>query len=365
MVWFNYNEERMNRIETKKIKIGNVTLGGSNKILIQSMCDIKTSNYKKVIKQINECARLGASMMRVSIQDNDDVSAITKIKEKVSIPVICDIHYSLDFALKAIGAGADAIRINPGNINNNDKLNVLLKIAHRDRIPIRIGVNEGSLKISKEEKKDNEKIAKALVDKTLEYVKYFEEHNFDNIVLSVKSSSPDVTLIAYRMIAKKTNYPIHIGVTESGFDEVGIIRSISVLSPLILEGIGSTIRISLTKDPYKEIITAKRLLHDLGLYSNYPTLISCPTCGRTMVKNIKVYCEKTLKYLEENNINIKVAIMGCPVNGINEAKDADLGLAGAGHDFIIFKKGKEIAKVKEKDALKVLFAEIDTFKKVK
>lgn len=345
----------MHRENTKKILIGNLSLGGSNQILIQSMCNIKTSNVSKVIKQINECANLGASMMRVSILDDADLNAIKKIKENISIPLICDIHYNLKYAIKAIENGCDAIRINPGN-TTFELLDELINVAKKHNAVIRIGLNEGSFK------SNENNIAISLVNETLKWIDYFEEREFYSLVLSVKSSNLFTTIEAYKYLNKKTNYPLHIGLTESGFDEIGIIRSISALAPLILEGIGDTIRISLTGDPKKEIIVAKRMLHDLGLYPNYPTLISCPTCGRCKVSNLKYLANETLKYLENNNINIRVAIMGCIVNGIGEGKNADIGLAGANNEFIVFKNGNIIKRVHKKDGLNALFEEIDKFK---
>lgn len=351
----------MERNKTRKLNIGKKTVGGSPFISLQSMCDSKTSNVDYIIKEINDCAKLGADMMRVSILDDDDIEAIKIIQKNINIPLICDIQYDLNYAIKAINNGCDAIRINPGNTKKTKILDKLLSLANSKNIPIRIGINEGALKIHYD---DPEKEASLIVKKTMEYVKYFEKQSFFNIVISVKSSDPMTTLYAYQKISKRTDYPLHIGVTESGFDEIGIIRSTAILAPLILQGIGDTIRISLTKDPRKEIITEKRLLHDLGLYKDYPTIISCPTCGRCKVSNIKELADKTLKYLEENNINIKVTVMGCVVNGIEEGKNSDIGLAGANKTFIIFKDKKILKTVTEKEALTELFREIDKFKTV-
>lgn len=346
----------MLRNKTKIVKIGNIAMGGDENVLIQSMCDIKTSNVEEVIKEINECAKLGASLMRVSIIDEDDLKAIPLIKKSIDIPLVCDIHYTLKDAIKAIEYGADAIRINPGN-TKKEELDNLIEIAKKHKTAIRIGINEGSFS-SKNEKPIHEQ----LVSEALKWVEYFENLEFYNLVISVKSSDLFTTIKSYELLGESTSYPLHIGLTESGFDDIGIIKSVACLSPILLKGIGSTIRISLTHDPLKEVLTAKRLLKSLNLYKNYPNFVSCPTCGRCKVSNIKDLAKETLTYLENNNINLKVAVMGCVVNGIGEGKNADIGLAGANHEFIIFKKGEVIKTVKEENALEEFFKEIDKMK---
>ena len=347
------------REKTRKITIGNLTIGGQDKILIQSMCDIKTSNVLEVAKQINECASLGADLMRVSILDEEDALAIKEIKKLINIPLVADIHFDYKLGILSIENGADKIRINPGNIGDDQKLLEIINTAKKYNVPIRIGVNKGSLEkdlinanLSEEEK---------LVSSALKYIEKFEKYDFRNLVISVKASNPLVTLNAYRLISSKTDYPLHIGVTESGYDEIGIIRSVSALSPLILDGIGDTIRISLTHNPQKEIKTCVRLLHDLGLYPNYPTIISCPTCGRCQVTNTAKIADQVLNYLIEHKKYITVAIMGCIVNGVGEGKAADLGLAGGNNSFIIFKKGNIIKTVNQSEALEALFEEINKF----
>ena len=348
------------RENTKQFKIGNKIIGGNNKILIQSMCDIKTSNVAEVAKQINECEALGADLMRVSVFDEDDAKAIKEIKKLINIPLVADIHFDYRLGILAIENGADKIRINPGNIGKRENLEKVIETAKKYGVPIRIGVNKGSLEKDLDE---NESLSEAekLVESALRHIKIFEEYDFKNIVISVKASNPLITLDAYRLIAKKCDYPLHIGVTESGYDEIGIIRSVSALAPLILEGIGSTIRISLTHNPQKEIKTYVRLLHDLGLYPNYPTIISCPTCGRCQVHETASLADQTLNYLIEHKKYITVAIMGCIVNGVGEGKNADIGLAGGKDTFILFKKGQIIKNVSQKDALSELFKEIDKF----
>lgn len=345
------------REKTRRIKIGNITIGGKNKVLIQSMCTYKTSQVNKVIKQIKVCQELGASLMRVSVLDEKDALAIKKIKQSIDIPLVADIHFNHQLAIKAIKCGADKIRINPGNYPNIEDLKELIDLARKHNVAIRIGVNSGSL--NKTQLTGD--LATDLVEAALKFIKVFEEHKFYNLVISLKDSDPVVAKDAYLKIAHLTDYPLHIGITESGFDEIGIIRSCAGLVPLLERGIGDTIRISLSQDPLKEILTCKRLLHDLGLYSNYPTIISCPTCGRIQVKNIKTYASLVLDYLEKNNKNIKVAIMGCVVNGVGEGEKADLGIAGGNQKFVIFKNGQILKSVDEKDVLTELFKEIDKY----
>lgn len=343
------------REQTKVIKNKNLTFGGSNKVLIQSMCTFKTSDTTNVIKQIKKCEKNGADLMRVSVLDEEDAASIKKIKEKVTIPIVADIHFDYKLALKCMENGVDKIRINPGNIQNKeDLLKIINKAKETDTI-IRIGVNSGSLP----NKDSNKKESVQIVNLALEYIDFFEKHNFNKLVISLKSSNPITTLEVNRLFSKKSNYPLHIGVTESGFDEIGIIRSISSLSPLLLEGIGNTIRISLTHDPMKEINTCKRLLHDLNLYKEYPTIISCPTCGRCKVDDTKKYAKKILNYCIKKKKYITVAIMGCIVNGIGEGKNADIGIAGADKKFIIFKKGQQLKIVDQENVLNELYKEID------
>lgn len=346
----------MKREETRLVKVGNLTIGHSNEVVIQSMSSFKTSKVKKVVKEINELTPLGLQLMRISIIDNNDIKAIKKIKSQINIPLVADIHYSLDYAFKAIKEGVDAIRINPGNTNPL-KLKELLNLAKNNNVAIRIGINRGSIKID-----ENKDIPLQLIEKMSEYVSFFEQNGFYNTVLSIKDSDPLITLKTYELLSETFSYPLHIGVTESGINEIGTIRSSAILAPLLLKGIGSTIRISLTSPRINEIKACKRLLHDLNLYPNYPTLISCPLCGRSMVKSNKELATKVLKYLEDNNINIKVAIMGCVINGITEGKNATIGLAGTKNSYILFKNGQKIREIKEKDVFNEFKKELDLYK---
>ena len=346
----------MGRTETKKIQVGNVIIGGQNKVVIQSMCNIKTENYLEVAKQINECAALGAEIMRVSIMDEKDALAIKEIKKLISIPLVGDIHFDYRLAVLAIINGIDKIRINPGNIGSEENLKQVIEKAKEFDIPIRIGVNSGSI----EKEFVNAKMSKSekLVLSVIKYVKIFEKLGFKNLVLSLKSSDIIETINAYRLINETFKYPLHLGITEAGFKEVSLIRSAAGLSPLLLDGIGDTIRVSISGNPKDEIIAAKRLLHDCGLYPNYPTLVSCPTCGRTEV-DVTSLSKKVMDYLETVNKPIHVAVMGCVVNGPGEAKHADIGLAGGKHEFVIFKKDQIIKRVPEDEAFDALIEEID------
>lgn len=350
----------MNRLHTRSFKIGNIQIGGQNKVLIQSMCNIKTSKYNEVINQILELEKLGCDIIRVSIMDKEDADAIKYIKPNIHIPLVGDIHFDYRLALLAMDNGIDKIRINPGNIGGEENVKKVINKAKEKHVAIRIGVNSGSLDEETLKLNDDKVTAKGMVDLAEKYIKYFEKENFYNIVISLKASSVLTTIEAYKEASKRFNYPLHLGITEAGGKDIGLIRSSAGLAPLLLEGIGDTIRISLSCEPKEEIIAAKRLLHDLGLYPNYPTLISCPTCGRTQV-DIFTLSNKIANYLETVNKNITVAVMGCIVNGPGEGKHADIGLAGGKETFVLFKKGQIVKKINENEAFDVLKEEIDKF----
>lgn len=337
----------MNRLETKLVKIGNTSIGHSNNVKIQSMCNIKTSKFEEVIKQILELEKLGCDIIRVSVMDDSDALAIKEIKKAIHIPLVADIHFDYRLALKAIENGVDKIRINPGNIGNIENVKKVVDACKEKHIPIRIGVNSGSLDKSIHDYSTHY-TANALVESAKKHVKILENLDFHDIVISLKGSDVLTTIKAYEIASETFPYPLHLGITEAGTKEIGIIRSVSGLAPLLLKGIGDTIRISLSADPKEEVISAKRMLHDLGLYPNYPTLVACPTCGRTRV-NVPGVADKVLKMLEEINKPITVAVMGCVVNGPGEAKNADIGIAGGNGEWILFKKGKVIATLKNDD----------------
>lgn len=348
----------MNRLETRLVKIGNTSIGHSNNVKIQSMCNIKTSKFEEVIKQILELEKLGCDIIRVSVMDDSDALAIKEIKKAIHIPLVADIHFDYRLALKAIENGVDKIRINPGNIGNIENVKKVVDACKEKHIPIRIGVNSGSLDKSIHDYSTHY-TANALVESAKKHVKILEDLDFHDIVISLKGSDVLTTIKAYEIASETFPYPLHLGITEAGTKEIGIIRSVSGLAPLLLKGIGDTIRISLSADPKEEVIAAKRMLHDLGLYPNYPTLVACPTCGRTRV-NVPGVADKVLKMLEEINKPITVAVMGCVVNGPGEAKNADIGIAGGNGEWILFKKGQVIATLKnDDDAIERLKIEIN------
>lgn len=345
------------REKTKAVQIGSLTLGGNSRILIQSMCSIKTSNVEEVSAQINRCAAMGADIMRLSCLDMEDAKAFKEIKKRTTIPLVADIHFEYKYALEALEGGVDAVRINPGNIGDIEKIKAVVEACKKHHAPIRVGVNSGSLDKTIYSGKDVI-AAQYLVESAEKHVKILESLDFHDIVISLKGSSVQETVEAYRLAAKKFPYPLHLGITEAGPSEIGLIRSAAGLSPLLLEGIGNTIRISLSDDPEEEILACKRLLHDLGLYENYPTFISCPTCGRTQVPLVPL-AKKVLHYLEEHNINKTVAVMGCIVNGPGEARHADLGVAGGKGSWVIFKKGEILKTVDDASVYDELIKEIN------
>jgi (E)-4-hydroxy-3-methylbut-2-enyl-diphosphate synthase len=345
-----------NRESTNPVSIGSLAIGGNNHIAVQSMCNIKTSKVEEVSAQINRCASLGAELMRVSVLDFEDAKAIKEIKKRITIPLVADIHIDYRLALESLNSGVDAIRINPGNIGSEDKIKAVVEACKTHHAPIRIGVNSGSLDKSIYFGKEKIK-GEFLFDSAKKHVDILEKLGFHDIVISLKGSDALETIEAYRLAAKRFPYPLHLGITETGPKDTGLIRSAAGLSPLLIDGIGSTIRISLTDAPEEEVKAANRLLHDLGLKKDYPTFISCPTCGRTEV-NLIPLASKVQAYLEENHINKTVAIMGCVVNGPGEARHADIGLAGGNKVWVLFKKGVVIKEVSEKDAFEALVSEL-------
>ena len=347
----------MKRNQTNQINIGNITIGGQNKVLIQSMCKHKTSHVDEIVSEINECAKMGADLMRVSILDEEDALAIKEIKKGISIPLVADIHFDAHLAMMAIENGADKIRLNPGNIKNEEKIKEIVELAKQKGIAIRVGANSGS--INSEFEGQGLSLSEKLVYSAKKQVEILEKYDFHNIVISLKASDIHETIAAYQLASTIFPYPLHIGITEAGPKDISLIRSVAGLAPLLLEGIGDTIRISITGDAKEEVLAAKRLLHDCGLYENYPTFISCPTCGRTQV-DCKPLGAKILKYLEENSIKLTVAIMGCVVNGPGEGKSADIGVAGGIGEYVIFKKGQIIKKVPEAEVYDTLINEINS-----
>ncbi len=345
------------RNQTKPVSIGGLTLGGNDEIIVQSMCNIKTSCVEEVSKQINEAASFGAKIMRLSVLDFHDASAIREIKKKVSIPLVADIHMDYRLALASLESGVDAIRINPGNIGDEKRIEEVLREALKRHVPIRIGVNGGSIDKALLKEKGSLSRSALLFESAKKHIGILNKYGFDDIVLSLKGSDALETMEAYRLAAQSFPYPLHLGVTEAGPKDVSLIRSTIALAPLLMEGIGNTIRISLTEDPIEEVKAANRLLLDLGLKKDWPRFISCPTCGRTEVRLLPL-AKKVLQYLEEHRINKTVAIMGCAVNGPGEAKQADIGLAGAKDCFVLFKKGKAIKTLPQDIAFETLIEEL-------
>ena len=348
--------EKLAREKTKKIKVGNITIGGENKVLIQSMCNIKTSNVDKVVKQINECAALGADLMRVSVLDMEDAKAIKEIVKQINIPLIADIHFDYRLAIESINSGVNAVRLNPGNIGSKENIEKVVNLCKEKHIPIRVGVNSGS--IDREINNDTSVVnSKELIESVKRTIKILEDLDFRDIVISLKGSHVLETIEAYKLASKVFDYPLHVGITEAGPKDIGLIRSVAGLAPLLSSGIGDTIRISLSDEPQEEVRACRRLLKDLEIRNDYPNLISCPTCGRTQVDLVPL-AKQILKYLEDNHINKTVAVMGCIVNGPGEAKRADIGCAGGKGQWVIFKKEQIIKTVSDSEIFKELTSEI-------
>ena len=344
----------MKRNKTRKIKVGDITIGGENKVIIQSMCNTKTKDVDSTVKQILELEDAGCEIIRVACLDIEDAKAIKDIKEKIHIPIVVDIHFDYKIALEAIKSGVDKIRINPGNIGSRDKVKKVVDACKKNNIPIRIGVNSGSLE--KDLLVNGKVTAKAMVESARRHVEILEELDFYDICISLKASSLDLCIKAYEEASKVFPYPLHIGITEAGTAFSGTIKSSIGLGILLREGIGDTLRVSLSDDPVQEVVVAKEILKNCNLYSG-PTLVSCPTCGRTQIDLIPL-AKEVEEFLKEIKSNIKVAVMGCAVNGPGEARDADIGIAGGIGEGLLFKKGEIVRKVKQEDFYKVLTEEI-------
>lgn len=337
----------------KEIKIKDIIIGGNHPIVIQSMTNIKTSNIDQVVDQINELHLNGAKLVRLAIADEQDANAIKEIKQKTNVPLIADIHFDYTLALLAMENGIDKIRINPGNIKKENLIHIINK-AKELNIPIRIGVNSGSLEKELYDEYGVTPISLYLSMKN--HIEFFEKHGFTNLVLSIKATDIKTNYLANKLINDNFDYPIHIGLTESGTINSGIIRSSYALGTLINEGIGNTIRVSLTGNPVNELGVAKEILAMFGKYEK-PTLICCPTCGRTNY-NMEPIALEIEKFLNTINKPLKVAIMGCAVNGPGEAKDADVGIAGGNKEALLFKKGVPIKKIPQDQIIETLKREI-------
>lgn len=345
---------------TREITIGKdsssrIKIGGNNKIAIQSMTTTKTKDVASTVKQIKELEKLGCNIIRVAVFDLNDAKAIKEIKEQINIPIVADIHFDYKLALASIEAGIDKLRINPGNIGSIDKIKQVVDKCKEKQIPIRIGVNMGSL--DKEIEATYGRNARGLVESARKHVKILEDLDFHDIVLSLKASDVLTTIEAYKIASEEFDYPLHIGVTEAGLTFNGLIKSGIALGDLLLNGIGDTIRISLTDDPKYEVLAAKELLANLNLYDKI-TLTSCPTCGRTQTDLIPLVNEMQDFINTLPNVKLHVAMMGCAVNGPGEAKDADIGIACGKDEALLFKKGEIIKKIKKDEIIPTLKQEI-------
>ena len=344
------------RENTRQIKVGNLTMGGENKVLIQSMTNTKTRNVKATVAQIRQLEDVGCQIIRVAIFNEEDAVAVKEIKKQINIPLVCDIHFDYKLAITCIEMGADKIRLNPGNIGSEENVAKVVEKCKQYNVPIRIGINSGSIeKVLLE--KYGRCCAEAMIESAQKHIDILEKHDFHDICLSFKSSNVPMTIEAYRLAAQKWNYPLHLGLTEAGTKDYSLIKSSAALGTLLNDGIGDTIRISISDDCVEEIKAAKKLLKAFDLAHNVPDLVSCPTCGRLQYDVLPVVHEIE-EFLETVNKDIKVAIMGCAVNGPGESRDADIGIAGGVNEGILFKHGEIVRKVKQEDLVKVLKEEI-------
>ncbi len=348
------------RKKTRKIKVGNVYIGGNAPVVIQSMCNTDTRDVKKTVAQIKKLEKAGCEIIRLAVPDMPAAKALGKIKKRINIPLVADIHFSAELAMEAIKQGIDKLRINPGNIGSEEKIIKLVKECKKNKIPIRIGVNAGSLEKEVLKKYKGKATAKGMVESAMRHIKILEKHNFKNILISLKASDIERTAEAYRMLSRKVDYPLHIGVTEAGTVFRGTVMSSIGLGVLLYEGIGDTLRVSLTADPVEEIKVGWEILKSLGLRKRGITITSCPTCGRTEIDLVSLVkkVESQLQFIDKD---MHVAVMGCVVNGPGEAREADLAIIGGKGVGLITKKGKIIKKVSEKKLLEEFIKEVKKF----
>ena len=347
----------ISRRKTKNFAIGNVNIGSDNPITVQSMISVPSTDVSASVNQAMALKDAGCDIVRIAVPDMKAVSLVNTIKSAVDIPLVADIHFDYKLALECVEAGIDKIRINPGNIGDDEKVKLVANACAAKNIPIRIGVNSGSLEKSILNKYGSP-CAEAIVESALYHASLLEKFDYDNIVLSLKSSDPVIAYDTYSLIASRCDYPLHLGVTEAGTRYNGIIKSSSVLGGLLLNGIGDTIRISLTDDPIEEVKAGIALLKSLGLKKSGPTIVSCPTCGRTRIDLIKIANEVENR-LENCDKDIRVAVMGCVVNGPGEAREADIGIAGGEGCGVLIKKGEIIKKIDEDKLVDALIDEIE------
>lgn len=344
------------RIDTRKIMVGDVQIGGKDEVIIQSMTNTKTKDINSTVKQILDLENAGCQIIRVACLDIEDAKAIKQIKQQIHIPIVADIHFDYRIALQAIESGVDKIRINPGNIGNEERIKKVVDACKEHKIPIRIGVNGGSLE--KDLLDENGRpTAKAMVESARRHVAILEKLDFYDICISLKASDLDLCIAAYEEASKTFDYPLHLGITEAGTAFSGTVKSSIGLGVLLRQGIGNTLRVSLSDNPVEEIKVAKEILKDCGLYKKSPKLVACPTCGRTQIDLIPI-AKEVESFLQTIEADITVAVMGCAVNGPGEAKNADIGIAGGINEGLLFKKGEIIKKVKQEDIVQVLKDEI-------
>lgn len=347
----------MERRLTKKVYAGQVAIGGGSDVTVQSMLSVKAHDVKGNVNQALALEKAGCEIIRVSVPDTETLKTVYAIKENISIPLVADIHFDYRLAVESVNAGVDKVRINPGNIGDEDKIKAVVKACREKNIPIRIGVNSGSLEKNILEKYGSP-TAEALLSSGLYHISLLEKFDFNDIVLSLKSSNVNTMYDAYVLASERTNYPLHLGVTEAGTEGMGIVKSSAGIGGLLLRGIGDTIRISLTDDPVKEVESAKKLLKALNLKKGGIKFVSCPTCGRTSIDLIGIAKAAEEKFADINK-DITVAVMGCVVNGPGEAREADIGIAGGDGCAVLFKKGEVLRKIAEKDILAELEKEIE------
>lgn len=345
---------------TRKVKIGRVLIGGDEKIAVQSMTTAYTADVEKTVAQIHDLEKCGCDIVRVAIPNEDCAKAVYDIKNRINIPLVADIHFDYRLALTCMERGIDKIRINPGNIGSEERAKAVAEEAKRRNIPIRIGVNGGSLEKEILEKY-GESTPEAMVESAERHIKILEKYDFYDTVISIKSSDVKKTIAAYRIASGKFDYPLHLGVTEAGTYKSGIIKSAIGIGSLLADGIGNTIRVSLTDDPVREVEAGKLILKALGLSKGGVEVVSCPTCARCRINLIPI-AKKVNEALENVDLDIKVAVMGCVVNGPGEAKDADIGIAGGDGCAVLFKKGEIAGKIPEDKIVEVLLGEIEKMK---
>ena len=358
----NYAEVRYGPESDKKVNIGNLTIGGGSPIAIQSMTNTKTEDVAATVAQIRELTAAGCEIIRCAVPTMEAAKALSEIKRQITIPLVADIHFDYRLAIAAMENGADKIRINPGNIGSMDRVREVAETAKKYGVPIRVGVNSGSLERNLVEKYGGV-TAEGIVESALDKVAMLERFDFHDIVISIKSSDVLMCVKAHELIAKKTDYPLHVGITEAGTIRSGNIKSSLGLGMILSQGIGDTIRVSLTAAPVEEIVTAKLILRTLGLRKGGIEVVSCPTCGRTKIDLIGL-AEQVETMVAGYDLQIKVAVMGCAVNGPGEAKEADLGIAGGNGEGLVFRKGVIVRKVPESELLSALREEIEAYEAV-